>query len=140
IARQGQPEVQALKQRTRVDPILRHVRITVRRLITIKRLSHPRYPLMNGRAAVRVATQSAYGADGKLEWPLNLGAISFRRIKFRRSEDGAQGLAYVAVALCEGCGDAINQSRTRVVHDETTRQLRRNESSGRRMMRENVQN
>ena len=60
---------------------------------------------MNRWAAVRVAAERAYGADCKLERSLDLCAICFRRIEFGRSEDGAQGLAYIAVGLQEDICD-----------------------------------
>src|SRR5437016_3753644 len=94
---------------------------------------------MNRWTAVRVAAERAYGADCKLKWPLNLCAICFRRIEFGRSEDGAQGLAYVAVGFQEDICNMLYKRRTWIVGDKAAREFRCDELRCRRMMRENVE-
>src|SRR5438067_9573133 len=94
---------------------------------------------MNRWTAVCVTAERAYGADGKLEWALDLSAIGCGRIELGRSEYGAQGLAYVAVGLQEDIRDVLYKRRAWIVGDEAAREFRCNEFRCRRMMRENVQ-
>src|SRR6185369_11013950 len=108
VVGQRQSEVHSFKQAACVYPTLCRVRITIRGLKSIKRLTHARNPLMCARTAVSVRTDGSDRANHELKRTLNLRPVRFGGIELIREEDRFERFTNVAVALRESRRDTIH--------------------------------
>src|ERR671926_633236 len=132
-------EVQTLKQRARVDPVARLVRVARRRLVAVERLAHARDPLDERGPHLHVRAERAQRAHRQLERRLDLRAPRFARVELGRVEDGAQRRLDVAARRVERVGHALDERRVGRVGDELAHELRRDELRGRGVRDEDVQ-
>src|SRR6185437_13067547 len=81
----------------------------------------------------------ARGADDELEWRFDLRAVRLRREKFRGREDRPHHLAQIAIGRAKPGRGAVDERGWRRIADEAPHQRGRDEMSGRRVRREDVE-